>query len=225
MPKKGKTLERLVASIERAISHEKNVEVQSPKRLTDRTTGRLREHDVVLTVKEGHHLFTIAIECRDRSRPINVNQVEGFWAKCQDTGIDQGIIVSSMGFYKTARKKAKHLGIRCLGIEEVESFDWLLAQGIETITKNVIRHDWTFFLEQDEIVEEEHVEIFDKEGNKISQAILALNAQKQLDKFLPDIPNPTECAELNVKFEGGGLYLRNSNTGRFSIKHFKPMYN
>jgi hypothetical protein len=213
MDRKGKSLERLVASIEKAIAHEKNVQVQSPMRLIDRTTGKLREHDVVLTLKEGHHIITIAIECRDRSRPITVNQVEGFWAKCQDTGVDQGIIVSSMGFYNTARKKAKHRGMRCLGIEEVESFDWLLAPGLQSITTKLIRNDWTFFPEEDGIVEKGNMEIIDKEGNRINQAILTSNAQQQLNKLLPKIPDPIESGELNVRFEGGGLHLRNSDTG------------
>ena len=220
MPRKGKSLERLVAGIEKAIGHDKNVEVKSPRRLTDRTTGKLREHDVVLTVNQGHHLFTIAIECRDRARPVGVDQVEGFWAKCQDTKVDQGIIVSSMGFYNTARKKADHLGIRCLDIEEVETFEWLLAPGLHSIKIKLIRNDWSFFPEEEGIVEKENMEIFDKEGNRINQAILTSNAQQQLDKLLPKLPEPTERGELNVKFEGGDLYLRNSNTGKTASVKF-----
>ena len=153
MAKSGKSLERLIASIEKVLGHEKNVKVESPKRLTDRITGKLREHDVVLTVSQGHHLLIIAIECRDRSRPITVNQVEEFWMKCKDTGVDQGILVSSMGFYNTARKKADHYSIRCLDIEEVESFDWLLAPGIHSITTKLIRHHWIFSPEKAGIVE------------------------------------------------------------------------
>jgi predicted helicase len=105
----GKALERLIASIEKALAGNSDVLVEAPKRLPDRTTGTLREHDVVLTIKQSHHALMVAVECRDLSRPVTVNQVEGFWAKCQDTGIGQGIIVSSTGFYNTARQKADHL--------------------------------------------------------------------------------------------------------------------
>jgi len=208
----GKSLERLVASIEKALGHEKNVKVESPKRLPDRTTGKLREHDVVLTIKQGHHLLMIAIECRDRSRPITVNQVEGFWAKCQDTSINRGIIVSSGGFYNTARKKADHLGIRCLDIEEAESFNWLLATGIHSITRKLIHQNWMFIPEEDGIVEKENMEILDLDGNLISQAILTSNAQQQLNNFLPKPLEPVERDELIVKFQGDGLILRNSET-------------
>ena len=84
--RQGKSLEALVEQLERSLAKSENVSVSAPKKLRDRITGRLREHDVVLTVNQGHHEILIAIECRDRSRPITVNQVEGFWAKCHDTG-------------------------------------------------------------------------------------------------------------------------------------------
>lgn len=80
--KQGKALEILVASLEKALAENQNVTVHSPVRLPDRTTGKLREHDVVVEFKEGHHSLLVAIECRDRSRPIGVPQVEAFWAKC-----------------------------------------------------------------------------------------------------------------------------------------------
>ena len=105
MAKQGRSLECLVASIEQALGGKDGVQVESPKRLPDRTTGELREHDVLLTICRGHHSLRVAIECRDRSRPVGVDQVEQFCAKCQDTGIDKGVIVSPKGFWKTARKK------------------------------------------------------------------------------------------------------------------------
>jgi predicted helicase len=165
MPENGKTLEKLIASLEKVLANRGDIVIEAPKRMPDRTTGSLREHDVVLTTTHGHHSFTIAIECRDHSRPITVNQVEGFWAKCQDTRIDQGIIVSSAGFYNTARKKAEHLGIRCLDIEEVESFDWLLAPGIRSITKKIVDIDWTFHPETTGIVDSSNFEMLDANGN------------------------------------------------------------
>ncbi len=129
MANDGRALEQLIACIEKALADTKNILVESPKRVPDRITGKLREHDLVLTVTQQHHSLLIAIECRDRSRPMTVEQVESFFAKCQDTGIHQGILVSTSGFYNTAREKADHLGIRCLDLEEVDQFDWLLAPG------------------------------------------------------------------------------------------------
>jgi hypothetical protein len=52
---------------------------------------------------------------------VTVNEIESFWGKCQDTGIDQGIIVSSKGFTKPALTKSLHRGIRKLADAEFEA--------------------------------------------------------------------------------------------------------
>ena len=169
MPKTGKSLEKLVSSLEKALGQSDEVIVESPKRLKDRITGRKREHDVVLTISRAHHRIVVAIECRDRSRAITVNQVESFWKKCQDTGVDHGVIVSSSGFYNTARQKADFLGIRCLDIEEVESFDWMLAQGMHSLTKRLLHHEWVFYPEKEGVADKTNMEVMDVDGNVLTQ--------------------------------------------------------
>jgi hypothetical protein len=130
--KRGRSLELLVSHLEKVIGHDTGVKVESPKRLPDLLSDgrRMREHDVVLSVSPGHHKLTIALECRDHSRPIGVSQVEAFSTKCRHTGISQGVLVSSKGFYQSALEKADKLSVRCLSLEQVTSFEWLLAPGI-----------------------------------------------------------------------------------------------
>jgi hypothetical protein len=53
--KPGENLQRLVRALEQAINAASNITVESPKRLPDKDTGRLREHDVVLTFAFSHH--------------------------------------------------------------------------------------------------------------------------------------------------------------------------
>jgi hypothetical protein len=78
----GKKLERLVASLERTLASS-NATIEAPcRRLKDRDTNRRREHDVVITWDFGHHVLITAIECRDRSRPVGVPEVESFAKKC-----------------------------------------------------------------------------------------------------------------------------------------------
>jgi molybdopterin-binding protein len=213
MRKTGKSLERLVASLEKALVNNANAIVESPKRLRDITTGRLREHDVIITTTQGHHSVKIAIECRDRSRPITVNQVEGFWAKCQDTGVHQGIIVSSTGFYDTAKKKAEYRGIRCLSIEEVDSFNWLLAPGFQLFNKKILHTNWVFHTGEKSNIDCNHFEVLDVQGNVVTTSILTANAMQQLELLLPNPPVPTPEAEIKVRFEGNGLVLRDKGTG------------
>jgi Restriction endonuclease len=134
MPKTGEDLQRLVEHLEKAtaaIDADAGVEVESPKLVFDKDTGKLREHDVVLTFRRRHLTLTVALECRDRSRKVGVPEVEAFDAKCRKTGMHQGIIVSSRGFCRSALRKAAALDIGCLTLEEAARFDWCSAPGIE----------------------------------------------------------------------------------------------
>ncbi len=212
MVNNGKLLEQLVCNLEKVLAQNENVLVESPKRVPDKITGKKREHDVVLTIDQGHHQMMVAIECRDRSRPITVNQVEGFSKKCEHTGVDKGVIVSSMGFYNTAKEKADFLGIRCLDIEEVESFDWMLAPAIHSFTRKVLHQEWMFFPEKENVASKTNMEIIDAEGNLLTQKHMASNALTQLNKLLPDIPKPVEKDVITIKFQGGNLIIRNTET-------------
>jgi len=137
MIKDGKDLQRLIRTIESARATNKDISIESPKYLVDRITGERREHDVVLTIKHAHHELIVALECRDRSRKVGVPEIEAFQNKCRDTGISSGIIVSSKGFYETAKKKAKAYGIRCLSLDEVVHLDWFLPSNMQIVSKHM----------------------------------------------------------------------------------------
>jgi len=224
MRKSGKPLERLVSAIENVLRNEETVKIESPKRLPDRTTGNLREHDIVLTMLNGHHSTRIAIECRDRSRPVGTPEVEGFWAKCQDTGINQGIIVSPRGFRKSGRKKAEHLGIRCLDLEEAESFNWLLAPGFVSITRKLLAHSWKFIPESDGIVLKENMEVLDPNGNQIDPGILTANAQRLMNDFVAKDHDPVEKQQIRIRVPTNGFVLRNTETGNTTPTNFAMVF-
>lgn len=125
MAKDGVILENTVAAIERALSGQDCCIERRSRRLRDKDTGKVREHDVLITRDHGHYQTTVAIECRDRSRKVSVPEVEAFQRKCEATGINLGVIVSTKGFYATARKKAEIAGIVCAKLEDIEECDWL----------------------------------------------------------------------------------------------------
>src|SRR5262245_19706783 len=210
--KDGKALEQLVGIIEKVVAGNDNVTVEPNKKLTDKTTGEERQFDVVLTVNHHHHTVVIAIECRDKARPVGVTDVEAFYTKCQHAGVNQGVMVSTSGFANTARTKADLLGIRCLDIEEVNSFNWMLAEGMHVIAKNLLHHSWKFLPETEGLVDDSNMELLDDKGNAVSLAILSANAQRILNEQLPDQQPPTERSELVVRVNGQGLMLRNSQT-------------
>jgi len=215
--KAGKSLERLIKHLEVMLARESgSVLVESPKRIPDITTGKDREHDVVITINEHHHELRIAVECRDRSRPITVNQVEGFWAKCQHTGINQGIIVSSRGFYESAIKKAEFLGIRCFNLEEATSFHWLLPKEME-IYRRVLHYHWTIIpSKEDDTTSIKEYQLTDSNGNEISKETLKINAYKKFDEYEKTL-NVSIIRPITFEFNGNGLLLKDMITKKLYL--------
>lgn len=125
MSRPGEDFQNFVASLERAISERDGATLESPKRLRDKDTNALREHDVIITWKSGHHEIITSIECKDQGRKVGVPMVEAFAKKCEKTGIHHGVIVSSSGFTQTALDKTEALNISCMTLTEAESFEWM----------------------------------------------------------------------------------------------------
>ena len=121
----GDRFHKLVASLEGMFAARSGVKVDAPLRLRDKDTGRLREHDVVITRMTHHGANRTALECRDRSRQLGVPQVEAFAKKWEKTGIHHGILVSTSGFTTTAIAKAAALNLSCMTLSEAERFTWI----------------------------------------------------------------------------------------------------
>lgn len=136
--KPGENLQRLVRALEQATNNAPNILVESPKRLADKDTGKLREHDVIVTFSLSHHSLVMALECRDRSRPVGVPDVEAFWKKCDRTGVHRALMVSATGFRRTALTKAAALEIGCLGLEDADRFNWCQAPGVEWMDRDLL---------------------------------------------------------------------------------------
>jgi hypothetical protein len=194
--KDGKAFHRLVHAIESAIARgDANIRVETSKRIPDKVTGVPREHDVVLTIAREHHELVIALECRDLSRKIDVKAVEAFHSKCEHTGINSGIIVSARGFYKPAIAKATHYDIRCLTLEEAESFDWCPASGVETFLREIRGSLTTVLFPGDGIkVETIHLE----DGTPLTEDITRSWAENALNQH--DFPPGQTAGDHRVIF-------------------------
>lgn len=215
MPKKqrpGRPLEVLVSSLERALGRNANVQVQSPAFMPDRITGEPREHDVLITISGSHHKSTIGIECRDRSRKVTVNDVESFWSKCQDTGVDQGVLVSPKGFTKSAMMKAANRNMRCLQLAQVESFNWLLASGMRTFTRRVKHTNWTFYPEVDLIPPPSAFTILSEDGEPVDSSMFVQAAFSEFQK-LPDEEEAPGAGEKRIMFNDPKVFMRDDTTG------------
>lgn len=214
--RKGRSLEKLVAYLERHFAVNDLVTVESPKRLRDKSTGRLREHDVVLTITSGHHTVLVAVECRDRSRPVGVNQLEGFSKKCQETGIGQGVIVSPVGFTKTAPAKARALGIRCLSLDQVNVLPWLLCENFELYRTTYVHIHFNIIPENDFDKKPDHYTLETDEGENITIDMLRNNLITALNKQKDELPIKPKVGTYvkRIKLVPKNLTIIDSATGR-----------
>lgn len=212
MPNDGKSLERLVALLERALGTDR-ARVESRVRLPDRITGMPREHDVLVTIEQAHHKIRIALECKDHARPVTVHMVEAFHQKCQDTGVQQGAIVSASGFAKTARQKAAHYGIRCLDIVTKDSFNWILTPSFHFFAKRVDEQHWMFFPEHDGAVQKENAEVLLDDGRLFSRENYDATARAAVEKLVRENCEPVEKRRVKVRVNTPGMRLRDRVTG------------
>lgn len=211
--RKGRSLEKLVRTLERILAGHSNITVESPKRVIDRITNKKREHDVVITIKEGHHEICIAIECRDRKRIITVNDVEGFCKKCQDTGMSQGIIVSAKGFSSQAVIKAGFFSIRCLSLKETDSFQWLLTDVMKFMRRDLKHTNLTANIKSGLLVKDSKDYILvDSNGVEINAQIINPNISGRITPENIIEVEPGKGRSV-VQFSGQGIFLKHKDTG------------
>jgi hypothetical protein len=206
----GSELEELVWMLERLLAP-KGVSVEIRKRLVDSDTGELREFDVVLTFKVSHHSGIVAIEVRDRSRPVGVNQVEEFFQKCQRKGIGSAIIVSSGGFADSARKKAAALGIRCLDLKDAEAFDWIGSKGVVMAQIGLASQiAYRLFPDPALTTPPGECEILNEKDEPQSRSSLRKLVMDNIGRFAHLGPGSHLC---HLKILTGGYRIRNRATG------------
>lgn len=209
--KPGEALQILVAALERTSEQDPRFTVESPKRLKDVVTGQLREHDVVLTFRHLHHETVTALECRDRSRPIGVPDVEQFAAKCQRTGVHRACMVSTKGFAKTALKTAATLNVLCLSLHEAKAFSWLTAPGLVVETMSFVSLAINF-VSADTSRQGDFAQLIDISGEPIPTEVLAnvvlQGAQQNGHHFVPGrnvISGSFNGIQAKVRFADGEI--------------------
>lgn len=136
MVKKGHSLEVLISNLEK-IKHRKQVKIETNKFLPERETNIEREFDVLITLKDGISEQVFAIECKDWVKSVGLEDVDSFYLKCLNVGIQPKAIVSKRGFTKNTRKKAQTYGISCLKFDEAESFPWLATKHMTLLQRTI----------------------------------------------------------------------------------------
>lgn len=175
----GIAFQNFVAVLERALSVREGVSVESSKRLPDKDTGRLREHDVVITWTSGHHTLITAIECKDTGRKVGVPEVEAFSRKCERTGVHHRVMVSANGFAETARTKADAFDIQCMTLTEASAFDWMGFEFFVRFAREFGHLNATVFF-KDNVAPNEPFKVFDAANVQMTSKELVSVVQQAL---------------------------------------------
>lgn len=140
----GKDLERLVEIINRASQTIPSSSVERDVKLIDKQGG-ISQIDVLISVNANGYTFKVAIECKDKGRPVEKDQILAFASKCDMIdGISKKVFVASGGYQKGARNAANHYGIELFDINDISvemSRYWIVANSSKMIIlrKRVIK--------------------------------------------------------------------------------------
>lgn len=138
MPRKGKTLEQLIALVERLLVPEGGT-VTSPAYLIDKVTSQQREVDIAIRQKVGTSSILVIVECRDRQHGEDVTWIEQLAQKRNDVNADKAVAVSSSGFTQPAIKKAAFYNIEIRKLDSITTADvqsWFTAGPVEGVSEN-----------------------------------------------------------------------------------------
>ena len=116
MPKRSNDFQRLIAAIEGQLAPLGAVVTES-KLIKEKSSDTEREVDIAIESHIGQHRVLVALECRNRSRPANLEWIDGLIGKYRDLPVEKVVAVSRSGFTKTAIRKAKEVNISTVTLE------------------------------------------------------------------------------------------------------------
>ncbi len=223
MAKNGKALEQLVTKIQEVIKDRKDITIETNVHLKDRD-GVLREFDVIVRTTFQGLPSVIAFECKDYSRPITVQQIDGLNTKYKEVPeITQAIFVSQTGYSKNARTKANSFGIVLLSLEDI-SLDSIVNQEV-TLLKSISKlgEVWYYYYDNNQEYESrEIIGAWDSETDECVDLLTLVKTQihktdifqKMIELFVRNGRKPLDL-HINIDINGR-LYT----VDNFSKKHY-----
>ncbi len=119
---KWKRFEALVAKLQQEFSP--NAKVTHNDKIMGQHSGVERQIDISVRKTVGQFNILIVIDCKDYSKPVDVKGMEEFFGLVNDVGANKGAIVSSGGFTKAARTRARDAGVDIYTLVDAEDHDW-----------------------------------------------------------------------------------------------------
>lgn len=113
----ARVIEVLVAKLERSLG---KAEVQWNIRLPDKATGKPRQIDVLVTMKDAYRHTRLMYEVKHQARPVDVPVLEALATKRDALPVDKVFLVSTSGFTDACPAKATSLGIELMHLQPGE---------------------------------------------------------------------------------------------------------
>jgi hypothetical protein len=129
--KKGEKFERIITAIERSLSSTGKI-IRNYK-VKDKDTGRSRQIDIAVIIKDTYRNIFCMIEVKDHKRQIDSPEIDKIIGIRNSVNANKAIMVSKSGFTKPALEKAKKNSIGTLTFEDIEKINWFEWIGFDFI--------------------------------------------------------------------------------------------
>lgn len=123
MPARTNEFQQLVLLIQKQLATNSLVTVTESKMLADKRSHREREVDVVVEFSQQGAPFILSIECRGTKRKLGIEAMEQLIKK-HEVRSDKLIVVSQMGFTKSAVECAVEHRVEAVTLEAASKVDW-----------------------------------------------------------------------------------------------------
>ncbi len=137
---KWRRFEKIIHNMHKQLAPQGAVVTPNDK-VIGRESNTERQLDVTIRANVAGYGIFIVIECRDESRPIDVNGIGEFATKLQDVMANKGIMISTSGFTSSAVTMAKARGIATRTYIDTENADWRQDVAVSIL---LIRHSFTY---------------------------------------------------------------------------------
>jgi hypothetical protein len=121
MPQRSNLFQEVVATIHAHMAEPATVEESAM--LTNRSTGKTREVDVVIRAEAAGHPIIVSVEASSTTRPASVQWVESMVGKHKNLETSKLVLVSERGFTPQARQLAEAEGVIALAPEDLGEDD------------------------------------------------------------------------------------------------------
>jgi hypothetical protein len=114
--------EQLVAEVQAHLAP--SAKVEHNVRLVGRSSGTVRQIDVVMRAQVGQFDVLLVLDCKDYGHPVDINDVEAFMGLAQDVGANKSGMVAARGFTAGAVNRAKQVGMDLLSLVHTGDHEW-----------------------------------------------------------------------------------------------------